>query len=434
MSSRIPGFYRLSVEERLEAVAARRGLSEPDRRSFREGLAPAIAEAMIENVVGTFGLPCGVAVNLLLNGEDRLVPMVVEEPSVVAAVSNMARLTRAAGGLRADSDPDVMIGQVQITDLPDGEPAGAAAARLRAAAPRLEAACRGVHAQLESLGGGLRGFEVRELRYEEPGWPVEDMLVLHFFLDCRDAMGANMVNTLAERLAPLAAEITGGTAGLRILSNLADRRLVRASVRLPVELLEDGATPGLAVAKKIASAWRFAWADPWRAATHNKGIMNGIDAVAIATGNDWRAIEAGAHAWAAHGGQYRPLSTWRVVEDDRGAALTGEIALPMQVGTVGGPIKVHPTVQANHRIAGVRGAADLGMLMAATGLIQNLGALRALAMEGIQEGHMRMHARTVALTAGATAAEIPVIVAQLHALNSYTVDQARALLIGLRAG
>ena len=260
------------------------------------------------------------------------------------------------------------------------------------------------------------------------------MLVLHFFLDCRDAMGANMVNTLAERLAPLAAEITGGTAGLRILSNLADRRRVRASVRLPVELLEDGATPGLAVAKKIASAWRFAWADPWRAATHNKGIMNGIDAVAIATGNDWRAIEAGAHAWAAHGGQYRPLSTWRVVEDDRGAALTGEIALPMQVGTVGGPIKVHPTVQANHRIAGVRGAADLGMLMAATGLIQNLGALRALAMEGIQEGHMRMHARTVALTAGATAAEIPVIVAQLHALNSYTVDQARALLIGLRAG
>lgn len=434
MSSRIPGFYKLSVADRLEAVSTRRALSAADRRAWRDGLDPAVAEAMIENVIGTLALPCGVAVNLVLNGVDRLVPMVIEEPSVVAAVSNMARLCREAGGITADADPDVMIGQVQLTDLPDP----GAAARLRAAFPQLEAACRGVHAQLESLGGGLRGFEVRELRYQEPGYPAEDMIVLHFFLDCRDAMGANMVNTLAERLAPLAAAITGGQPGLRILSNLADRRLVRARVRLPVGLLDDGDTPGQVVAARVASAWRFAWADPWRAATHNKGIMNGIDAVALATGNDWRAIEAGAHAWAARSGQYRPLSTWRLVDDPagegEGAALTGLIELPMQVGTVGGPIKVHPTVQANHRLAGISGAADLGMLMAAVGLIQNLGALRALAMEGIQEGHMRMHARTVALAAGAAAEEIPAVVARLHAGGVHTVEQARAILADLRAG
>ncbi|HNH48061.1 MAG TPA: 3-hydroxy-3-methylglutaryl-CoA reductase, partial [Myxococcota bacterium] len=252
---------------------------------------------------------------------------------------------------------------------------------------------------------------------------------LHFFLDCRDAMGANMINTLAERLAPELALLTGGQPGLRILSNLADRRLSRASVRIPAPLLAQGDTPGEEVARRIASAWRFAWADPYRASTHNKGIMNGIDAVAIATGNDWRAIEAGAHAYAARDGQYRPLSTWRV---DAEGALVGKTELPLPVGTVGGPIKVHPTVQANHRIAGIKGAADLSMLMAAVGLVQNLGALRALAMEGIQEGHMRMHARTVALAAGASAEEIPAVVQALAERKVYTVPAAQAILAGLR--
>jgi hydroxymethylglutaryl-CoA reductase len=333
MSSRIPGFYRLSPHERLDAVALRAGLDTDARRAFSEGLALPTAEAMIENVIGTFGLPCGVAVNLLLNGEDRLVPMVVEEPSVVAAVSNMARLSREGGGIFAESDPSLMIGQVQITDISD---MAEAAQRLRDSFPRLQEICSGVHAQLEALGGGLRGFEVRELVYDEPGYPQEPMLVLHFTLDCRDAMGANMVNTLAERLAPTVAEITGGQPGLRILSNLADQRCVRAWTRIPSKYLDQEDTPGIEVAGRIASAWRFAYADPYRAATHNKGIMNGIDAVAIATGNDWRAIEAGAHAYAARDGHYRPLSTWRV---DAEGALVGRIELPMQVGTVGGPIK-----------------------------------------------------------------------------------------------
>lgn len=427
MSSRIPGFYRLSPHKRLEAVAQKAGLDTDAQRAFSEGLALPTAEAMIENVIGTFGLPCGVAVNLLLNGEDRLVPMVVEEPSVVAAVSNMARLSREGGGLFAEADPSLMIGQVQITDIPD---MAEAAQRLRDSFPRLHEICSGVHAQLESLGGGLRGFEVRELVYDEPGYPQEPMLVLHFTLDCRDAMGANMVNTLAERLAPTVAEITGGQPGLRILSNLADQRCVRAWTRIPAQYLDQEDTPGTEVASRIASAWRFAYADPYRAATHNKGIMNGIDAVAIATGNDWRAIEAGAHAYAARDGHYRPLSTWRV---DNEGALIGRIELPMQVGTVGGPIKVHPTVQANHRIAKIKGAADLGMLMAAVGLIQNMGALRALAMEGIQEGHMRMHARTVAMSAGANYEETPWVIEQLVAAHDFTVARATLALQHYRA-
>lgn len=425
MSSRISGFYRLDPQQRLQAVAARSGLGEADRRAFQEPLTLGVADAMIENVVGLFTLPCGVAVNLLLNGVDRLVPMVVEEPSVVAAVSNMSRLTRPGGGIFADADPGLMIGQVQITDLQDPV-AGAAA--LRASFPRLEALCSGVHTQLEQLGGGIRGFEVRELVYEEPGYPSEPMLVLHFLLDCRDAMGANMVNTLAERLAPEVAAIAGGVPGLRILSNLADRRLTRARVRIPAAELDHDGSPGLEVARRIASAWRFAWADPYRAATHNKGIMNGIDAVAIATGNDWRAIEAGAHSYAARDGQYRPLSTWRV----EGEELVGTLTLPLQVGTVGGPIKVHPAVQANHRIARIQGAQDLSMLMAAVGLVQNLGALRALAMEGIQQGHMRMHARTVAMAAGASPTEIPAVVDLLVGHHDFTVARAQEALAQVR--
>lgn len=427
MPSRIPGFYRLPPAERLARVSQLAGLGETDRQAFGPGgLGVAVADAMIENVVGTFELPSAVAVNLRLNDEDRLVPMVVEEPSVVAAVSNMARLTRLGGGLHADADPSVMIGQVQVTDLPD---LPEAARRVRAELPRLEALASRVHPQLVELGGGLRGMEVRELWYDEPGYPAEPMLVLHFYLDCVDAMGANMVNTVAERLAPELVALTGGRSGLRILSNLADRRLTRAWVRIPAEHLAEDGIEGEEVAAGIAAAYRFAWADPYRAATHNKGIMNGIDAVAIATGNDWRAIEAGAHAYAARDGRYRPLSSWRVGPD---GALEGRIELPMQVGTVGGAIRVHPTVRANHRIAGVRGAADLGMLIAAVGLVQNLGALRALANEGIQQGHMRMHARTVALGAGATPDEIPAVVDALCVDHQFTVERARQVLEGLR--
>lgn len=394
-----------------------------------------VADAMIENVVGLFELPNAVAVNVRINGRDRFVPMVVEEPSVVAAVSNMSRLLRHGDGIEAWCDPSVMIGQIQVTRMAD---AAAAAKAVRAAIPELEACCAGVHPQLEAAGGGLRGMEVRELRYEEPGYPREDMLVLHFYLDCQDAMGANMVNTIAEKLAPQVAELAGGQAGLRILSNLADRRLAGARVRVPFLALgkladgdlcsADQEIRGEACAHGIASAWRFAWVDPYRAATHNKGVMNGVDAVALATGNDWRAIEAGAHAYAARSGQYRPLSTWRV----HGDHLVGELELPLAVGTIGGPIKVHPTVQANHRIAGVQGARDLSMLMAAVGLVQNLGALRALANEGIQEGHMRMHARSVAIAAGAVGDEIARTVAAMVTAGQYSVPVAVELLGKLR--
>ncbi len=423
MNSRIPGFYRLAPDARLAAVAEQVGLGAAELGAWRDaGLTLPRADAMIENVVGTFALPCGVAVNLLLNGRDRLVPMVVEEPSVVAAVSNMARLVRAGGGVTAEADASVMIGQVQII-----EPAPGGAERLRAAIPSLMERSRGVHPQLEAYGGGLRGMEVRELRYDEPGERPEEMVVLHFFLDCVDAMGANMVNTLAERLAPEIVSITGGTIGLRILSNLADRRLARARVHVRPEQLD--AEEGAAMAEGIAAAYRFAYADPYRAATHNKGIMNGIDAVAIATGNDWRAIEAGAHAWAARSGRYGPLSSWKI---DREGTLVGTIELPLQVGTVSGPIRVHPTVQANLKVAGVSGAADLACLMAAVGLVQNLGALRALATEGIQEGHMRMHARTVAIAAGAEPDEVPGVVRGLVATHEFTLERARAELARLR--
>lgn len=423
-SSRLPGFFRLSPAERRAAALAGAGLSDaPGAWGPDGGLPLAVADHMIENVVGTFALPNGVAVNLLLNGRDHLVPMVVEEPSVVAAVSNMARLTRSAGGVTGECDDSVMIGQVQLTACVPG-----AADRVRAAIPELTRIAEATQPQIVALGGGIRGMEVRELRYDEPGETPEEMLVLHFLLDCVDAMGANMVNTIAERLAPELGRITGGRPGLRILSNLADHRIARARVALPVELLSTERADGATIAEGIAAAWRFAWVDPWRAATHNKGIMNGVDAVALATGNDWRAIEAGAHAYAARSGQYRALSSWRVRE----GVLVGEIALPMQVGTVSGAIRVHPTVKANLALSGVKGARELSILMAAVGLIQNLGALRALATEGIQEGHMRMHARAVASGAGAGPAEVDAVVQALVAAGDFTVERAAAVLRAMR--
>ncbi len=404
-------------------MAAAAGLSEAEYASFDAGsLTLDTADAMIENVIGIFAFPIGVAVNLLLNGRDRLVPMVVEEPSVVAAVSNMARITRASGGIVAEADDGVMIGQVQLDGCDDG-----AAARLRAEIPRLSELAATVHPQLPTFGGGLRGMEVREVTYDEPGCTPENLVVLHFFLDCADAMGANMVNTIAERLAPEVAEITGGRVGMRILSNLADRRLARARVAVPVGDLGKG---GAEMAAGIAAAYRFAYADPYRAATHNKGVMNGVDAIALATGNDWRAIEAGAHAYAARDGQYRPLTTWRVAN----GVLHGTLEMPIQVGTVSGPIRVHPTVQANLKLAGVTGARDLALLMAAVGLIQNLGALRALATEGIQEGHMRMHARTVAISAGAAGEEIAAVVALLATEREFTMERAQIALRRFRGG
>jgi hydroxymethylglutaryl-CoA reductase len=427
-TSRIPGFYRLPPDQRLTALKDCDAIGADELEVYAStGLSLEHANIMVENVIATFALPNAVAVNFRINGVDRLVPMVVEEPSVVAAVSNMARLAREAGGFTAEADASVMIGQVQVIDLPDPD---AAEARLRAAIPELMALGAGVHPRLEERGGGLRGIEVRRCVYEEPGVPREIMLVVHLLLDCVDAMGANMVNTMAERLAPTIERISGGTVGLRILSNLADRRLARASVRVPAWALATPDLDGVQVARRIASAWRFAWADPYRAATHNKGVMNGVDAVALATGNDWRAIEAGVHAWCSRDGQYRPVTRWSV---DADGDLLGSIELPLQMGTVGGPIRLHPTVRSNLRLLAVTSARDLAAVTAAVGLAQNLGALRALATDGIQAGHMRMHARTVAATAGATADEVDRVIARLCKDHDFSAEAAARALAEIRA-
>ncbi|MCB9687130.1 MAG: hydroxymethylglutaryl-CoA reductase, degradative [Alphaproteobacteria bacterium] len=425
MSSRIPGFYKLHPDERLRALEAF-GVVTDDLSPWRSGLSLEAADLMVENVVSTFSLPCGVAVNFLIDGRERVVPMVVEEPSVVAAVSNVARLVRKDGGFRTSSDPSHMIGQVQLMAVRD--PADTVA-RLQEALPRLREEARGVHPRLEERGGGLVSFEVRHVAYDEPGHVREDMVVLQFVLDVADAMGANMVNTLAERLAPTVAEVTGEQVGLRILSNLADRRLSRARVTVSPASLQTEDLDGMEVAERIAAAWRFAWADPYRAATHNKGVMNGIDAVAVATGNDWRAIESGAHAFAARDGHYRPLTRFELVD----GKLEGSIEVPLQIGTVGGPIRVHPTVKANLGLLGVTGARELSGIVAAVGLAQNLGALKALATDGIQAGHMRMHARTVAATAGAEPHEVAAVTRELCRKHDFSVEHAAEVLRRLRA-
>jgi hydroxymethylglutaryl-CoA reductase len=426
-SSRIPGFYKLPPGKRREAIEAHADLK-TDEVAALDGHALSMdqADLMVENVIGTFALPLGVGLNLLIDGRETVVPMAVEEPSVVAAVSNMAKLIRQAGGFTTKVDASEMIGQIQLVNV--GDPA-AVKAKLEQSIPELLSNAQGIHPRLNERGGGIRDVYVKHVTYDEPGQSVEHMIVVEFVLDCVDAMGANMVNTVAERLAPTVARISGERVGLRILSNLASRRLARASCILPAELFNAADLNGQDVIEGIANAYRFAWADPWRAATHNKGTMNGIDAVAIATGQDWRAIEAGAHAWAARDGQYRSLTRW-TVEGDK---LHGTIEVPMQVGTVGGTIKSHPTVAANLKILGNPRARTLAGIIVTVGLAQNLGALRALATEGIQRGHMRMHARHVAAQAGATGDEIIAVVNELCELQDFSVDAATTALKNLRS-
>ncbi|HCH66214.1 MAG: hydroxymethylglutaryl-CoA reductase, degradative [Deltaproteobacteria bacterium] len=425
--SRIPGFYKLSPADRRAALIERTRLDTADMASLSaDSLDLDRANLMVENVVGTFALPLGVGVNFTINNRDVLVPMVVEEPSVVAAVSNMARLVRLAGGFRASNTGNVMFGQIQVLDVPDLD---RAVLKLEQAHATFMAEINRIHPRLVERGGGARGVHIRKLRYDEPGQTPEDILVVQFALDCVDAMGANMVNTVAEALAPQVESITGGRVLLRILSNLASERRAIAECTIPSGYFDTPSLSGRDVVNGIAAAYRFAWADPWRAATHNKGIMNGVDAVALATGNDWRAIEAGAHAWAARDGQYRSLTRWTVGSD---GALHGSIDLPIQVGTVGGCIRNHPGAAANHKMLGAPRAAELAEIMAAVGLAQNLGALRALATEGIQEGHMRMHSRNLAVQAGARPEEIPTVVAALSAERDWSVGRAQSVLATLR--
>ena len=435
--SRIPGFYKLSLAARRQVVSERAGVDEAELTHALEqgGLDSATADKVVENVLGIYGLPFGVALNVRVNGVDRLVPMVVEEPSVIAAASNAARMVRHSGGFRAEVVESLMIGQVQITDV---EHPAAAVVRLEEAATRLlELATKAVP-NLVARGGGPRAIDVRDLG--------QRCIVLHVLVDCRDAMGANLVNTIAEAIGPLTAEIAGGKLGLRILSNLCDRRRVHATCRVHARELvraprsesmpeyppgSERAEPlnGEEVVDAIVAASRFAELDPYRAATHNKGIMNGIDAVVLATGNDFRAVEAGAHAYAARSGRYSPLAVWRRDGED----LVGELELPLALGTVGGTLRVHPTARLALKLLALESADELAMVAASVGLASNLSALRALATEGIQRGHMSLHARSVATAAGALGDEVELVAARIATSGVITVEAAERALLSVRA-
>ena len=391
-TSRIPGFYRLEQEQRLAVARAAAGVEEGDPAMVAvDGkLDPKLLDSFVENVIGSFVLPLGIAVNFVVDDREVLVPMAVEESSVVAAASNMARLARNTGGFHTEVLEDLVIGQIQVLDVPDG---AAAVAELRRHRDEIIAAANALDPALVAAGGGCRDIECRLFGPTETG--AGTVLVVHLLVDPVDAMGANVVNTMCEELAADIAAWAGGRVGLRILSNLAARRRFKASCRIRSEDLAVAGIEGGEVARRIVEAAHFAVYDPYRAATHNKGIMNGIDPIVVATGNDWRAVEAGAHAWAARDGQYRSLSVWQLLDD---GDLYGELELPLQVGTIGGVTRLHPAARFSLRVLGVTKAQNLARVIVAVGLAQNLGALRALATEGIQKGHMRLHARNLELT------------------------------------
>ena len=418
-TSRIPGFYRLPVEQRRDLVAQWADLDRDERAALEtKGLGPTQADRMIENVIGVYSLPLGVAVNFQINGTDYLIPMAIEEPSVVAGASYAAKLALAGGGFVAQSTPAEMIAQIQVLDVADP---WSARFELLLHKEQLMALSDEIDPVIVRLGGGTRDLEVDVIQ----GSSVGPMLEVRLVYDCRDAMGANALNTIAESLAPRVAAITGGRVNLRILSNLADRRLARAKCVVPPEALGTDDFSGSMVVDRIVEAYAFASSTPYRAATHNKGIMNGVDAVAVATGNDWRAIEAGAHAYATRTGRYTSLSHW---EKDAQGNLVGTLEMPMAVGLVGGATRVHPTARVSLKILRVKTARELAEVIAAVGLAQNLAALRALATEGIQRGHMALHARQVAVAAGARGDQVDFVVQRMTEEGTIRVDKASAIL------
>jgi len=384
-NSRIAGFYQLSFSERRARVAALTGHDLTELEAAFDALDPVIADKMVENALGQLGLPLGVALNFTIDGRDYVVPMACEEPSVIAAASHAAKRVRESGGFETEATEPLMEAQIEVRRVADVARARTAigAARAELEALSLEP-LRGVVAR----GGGLRDIVVRSL--DEADGSDEPRIIVHLVVDCRDAMGANLLNTLAERLGSRVAELCAGDLGLQILSNYCDRRLARARCRLPVSALGDRPQDGATIAGAIADASRWAECDPYRAVTHNKGVMNGVDAVLVATGNDWRAVESAAHAYAAREGRYRPLSRWYL--DDAGDLL-GELELPLAAGIVGGALRVHPAARLCLEILGVEHASELARVAASVGLASNLAALRALSIEGIQRGHMDLHRR-----------------------------------------
>ncbi|MCX8194987.1 MAG: hydroxymethylglutaryl-CoA reductase, degradative [Candidatus Micrarchaeota archaeon] len=412
-SSAISGFYELGRKERIDRVSSFAGLGEEQRRQLHSDspLPFSIADKISENVIGIHGLPFSIATNFIVNGREVLVPMSIEEPSVVAAASHGAKLCRDTGGFSASADPPIMIGQIQIVGAKNAKEA---ASRLNSARAEVLKAAEPFAANIAAYGGGLRGFSARAVETKRGG-----MVIAEFHIDVRDSMGANTVNTILEGAAPKVAEIAGGKARLRILTNLAVLRLARATAIWKKETIGEDAVEG------ILDAWAFAEADIFRAATHNKGIMNGIDAVAVATGNDWRAVEAGAHAYAAISSRYLPLTRYRKLPN---GDLQGEIELPLAVGIVGGAIKSLPSAATALAILGVKSASELACIMASVGLAQNFAALRALSTEGIQKGHMELHARNVAIAAGAKGKRVDEIAKKMVLEKNISSKRAEELL------
>jgi hydroxymethylglutaryl-CoA reductase len=417
-TSQLEGFYKLSPEERLKIVKEFANLNDEEMEVIKStgSLKLDQANRMIENVIGTIGIPLGIAVNFLINGRDYLIPMAIEEPSVIAAASNAARMARVKGGFRTSSTEPIMIGQIQLMGLKN---ASKAKKSILSNKEKIIDIANQQDQMLVKIGGGAKDIEVRIL--ETPSGPME---IVHLLVDTRDAMGANVVNTMAEAVAPFLEEVTGGSVNLRIVSNFADMRLARAEAIFDKQVLR-----GERVVDGIIDAYEFADSDPYRCTTHNKGIMNGIAAVTLATGNDTRAIEAGAHAFAAKKGGYKPLSTWEKTSE---GDLLGRIELPMAVGTIGGATAVHPMAKVCLKILGVKTARELGEVMAAVGLAQNLAALRAMVTEGIQKGHMKLHARNIAVMAGAEGALIDQVAERLIKERKVRVDRAKEILDELK--
>ncbi len=413
-TSSYSGFFKLSTEDRMKEVAEFCGLSEAEQAILQsaDSLDMDKADHMIENVIGRFTLPMGVGINFVINGKDYVIPMVTEEPSVVAACSNAAKMARPGGGFTTDYTGSVMISQIQLLDVP--APFYAKGKILEHKEKSAEI-CNAKDPMLVKLGGGVKDVEVRVLDSI-----VGPMVIVHLLVDTGDAMGANAVNTMAEAVAPYLEELTGGRAELRILSNLADHRIARARA-----VFKKEAIGGEEVVDKMIAAYAFAAADPYRAATNNKGIMNGVIPVVIATGNDTRAIESGAHAYAARSGKYAPFATW---EKNADGDLVGSIELPMAVGLVGGATKIHPAAQVAVKMLGVKTAGELAQIIAAVGLAQNMAAMRALATEGIQRGHMSLHARNLATVAGAKGEVLEKIVQQMVAEKNVRLEYAQELM------
>ena len=392
-TSRIPGFYKMSVPERKKMISEIHDLSDEDHHLFDgNALSVDTANNMIENVVGTYSLPLGLGLNFLINGKDYTIPMAIEEASVVASASYIAKIVRDAGGFVTEATDRVMIGQIQVIGSPDLHEAKEAILQEKES---LLQQANEAYPSIVARGGGAEDLEVRILN-ETADSLYQQMLVVHIYINTCDAMGANMINTMVESLAPTVEKLTKGKVYLRILSNLADHCLSKAKCVIPPHMLGSEGFSGEEVRDGIVLAYEFADSDPYRATTHNKGIMNGIDPVVIATGNDWRAVESGAHAYAARHGAYRSMTSWSVDEEGN---LVGELELPMAIGTVGGATRVHPMAKLSLEILDVNSAVELSQVIVAVGLAQNLGALKALVTYGIQKGHMALHSRSVAVAA-----------------------------------